>query len=158
MKYCKLRTLQNATVKCFVLHRNEWMGMVFLSQMFFNPRDPRGFQKHSLLLADVADGCQMLAGQKRSLLTTLWPSCRRSWQGPKGPKPEKMKLGRPGETWGDLGRHGTQGKGRVGDVLLYPLPTRSANGESLKNENRKRHCYSNRKMALEGDSKNLKVF
>ena len=62
------------------------------------------------------------------------------------------------ETWGDLGRHGTQGKGRVGDVLLYPLPTRSANGESLKNENRKRHCYSNRKMALEGDSKNLKVF
>ena len=74
--------------------------------------------------------------------------------GTKGTKGTKTGKDETRETWGDMEHRERDVLGDVlGDVLLYPLPTQSANGESLKNENRKRHCYSNRKMALEGDSK-----
>lgn len=81
------------------------------------------------------------SGQRRSLLTTLWPSCRRQLVKKDHRNTEKMKL------QGDLGRHwkGT----RCCIRCLLEVQT------EIDRKTRKRHCYSNRKMALEWDSKAL---
>ena len=80
-------------------------------------------------------------GQRRSLLTTLWPSCRRQLVKKDHRNTEKMKL------QGDLGRHwkGT----RCCIRCLLEVQT------EIDGKTRKRHCYSNRKIALEWDSKAL---